>query len=81
MNQTTRITSRIMILIEGSSLTINQWGDKVRDRELVLARYGDSYHWASICRTNNGTSAKDLVDDYSANKKQKIWYAIFDSRD
>ena len=73
MNQTTHI----VILAEGSSLTINQWDDKLHAREWVLARSDDGHHWVGVRRARHDTSVKVLVDNCAA-EKQNIWYSIFE---
>ena len=59
MNQ----TSRIMILVEGSSPT--------------LARSDDGHHWVGVHHGSNSVSVKVFFDS-CGQEKQKIWYTIFE---
>ena len=70
MNQ----TSQIMMLVEGASLSVNQWDRKLKEANWTLGSSDD--HWVGV-RTASGTSVTKLIDNCGS-EHQKIWYAVFD---
>ena len=70
-------TSRIMMLVEGTSLSVNQWDRKLRSANLTLSSSDDHHHWVGVRTASSGTSITPLVDNCGS-VHQKIWYAIFD---
>ena len=75
MNQ----TSHIMMLVEGTSLSVNQWDQKLRNANWTLNSSDDRHHWVGVRTASSGTSITPLVDNCGS-VHQKIWYAIFDNR-
>ena len=73
MNQ----TSRIMMLVEGTSLSVNQWDQKLREANWTLSSSDDHHHWVGVRTASSGTSVTKLVDNCGS-QHQKIWYAILD---
>ena len=75
MNQ----TSHIMMLVEGISLSVNQWDCKLRDANWTLSLSDDRHHWLGVRTASSGTSTSitPLVDNCGS-AHQKIWYAVFD---
>ena len=73
MNQ----TSHIMMLVEGTSLFVNQWDKKLREANWTLSSSDDHHHWVGVRTASSGTSITPLVDNCGSDH-QKIWYAIFD---
>ena len=73
MNQ----TSHIMMLVEGTSLAVNQWDEKLRAENWTLGSSDDHHHWVGVRTASAGTSATPLIDNCGSHH-QKIWYAIFD---
>ena len=73
MNQ----TSHIMMLVEGTSLAVNQWDLKLREANWTLSSSDDHHHWVGVRTAFNGTSVKKLVDNCGS-EQQKIWYTIFE---
>ena len=72
MNQ----TSRIMMLIEGTSLTVSRWDKKLRAAKWSLGSSDDGDRWVGI-RKANGTTIRKLVDKCGS-EHQKIWYTVFE---
>ena len=75
MNQ----TSHIMMLVEGTSLAVNQWDEKLRAEGWTLGSSDDHHHWVGVRTASVGTTVTPLVDNCGSTH-QKIWYAIFDVR-
>ena len=73
MNQ----TSHIMMLVEGTSLSVNQWDEKLRAANWTLSSSDDHHHWIGVRTASSGTSVTPLVDNCGS-LHQKIWYAVFD---
>ena len=73
MNQ----TSHIMLLVEGTSLSVNQWDRKLKEANWTLGSSDDHHHWVGVRTASAGTSVTKLVDNCSS-EHQKIWYAVFD---
>ena len=73
MNQ----TSHIMMLVEGTSLAVNQWDEKLRAENWTLGSSDDHHHWVGVRTASAGTSVTPLIDNCGS-LHQKIWYAIFD---
>ena len=73
MNQ----TSHIMMLVEGTSLSFNQWDEKLRAANWTLSSSDDHHHWVGVRTASSGTSITPLVDNCGS-LHQKIWYAVFD---
>ena len=73
MNQ----TSHIMMLVEGTSLSVNQWDEKLRAANWTLSSSDDHHHWVGVRTASSGTSITPLVDNCGS-LHQKIWYALFD---
>ena len=73
MNQ----TSHIMMLVEGTSLSVNQWDQKLRSANWTLSSSDDHHHWVGVRTASSGTSITPLVDNCGS-VHQKIWYAVFD---
>ena len=73
MNQ----TSHIMMLVEGTSLAVNQWDEKLRAANWTLGSSDDHHHWVGVRTASTGTSVTPLVDNCGS-LHQKIWYAVFD---
>ena len=70
-------TSHIMMLVEGTSLSVNQWDQKLRSANWTLSSSDDHHHWVGVRTASSGTSITKLVDNCGSDH-QKIWYAIFD---
>ena len=73
MNQ----TSHIMMLVEGTSLSVIQWDEKLRAANWTLSSSDDHHHWVGVRTASSCTSITPLVDN-CASLHQKIWYAVFD---
>ena len=73
MNQ----TSHIMMLVEGTSLSVNQWDEELRAANWTLSSSDDHHHWVGVRTASTGTSITPLVDNCGS-VHQKIWYAVFD---
>ena len=73
MNQ----TSHIMMLVEGTSLAVNQWDEKLRAENWTLSSSDDHHHWVGVRTASAGTSVTPLIDNCGS-VHQKIWYAVFD---
>ena len=73
MNQ----TSHIMMLVEGTSLAVNQWDNKPKDAKWTPGSSDDHHHWVGVRTAYRGTSVKKLVDDCGS-EQQKIWYTVFE---
>ena len=73
MNQ----TSHIMMLVEGTSLSVNQWDKKLKEANWTLSSSDNHHHWIGVRTASSGTSVTKLVDNCGS-KRQKIWYAVFD---
>ena len=73
MNQ----TSHIMMLVEGTSLSVNQWDEKLRAANWTLSSSDDHHHWVGVRTASSGTTVTPLVDNCGS-FHQKIWYAVFD---
>ena len=73
MNQ----TSHIMMLVEGTSLAVNQWDERLRAENWTLGSSDDHHHWVGVRTASAGTSVTPLIDNCGS-LHQKIWYAIFD---
>ena len=73
MNQ----TSHIVMLLEGSPLTVNQWDTKLRERKWALSRSDDGHPWVGVRQGASGASVKLFVDNCGS-EKQKIWYTIIE---
>ena len=73
MNQ----TSHIMMLVEGTSLSVNQWDKKLKEANWTLGSSDDRHHWVGVRTASSGTSVTKLVDNCGS-EHQKIWYAVFD---
>ena len=70
-------TSHIMMLVEGTSLSVNQWDQKLRDANWTLRSSDDHHHWVGVRTASSGTSVTKLVDNCGS-QHQKIWYVVFD---
>ena len=75
MNQ----TSHIMMLVEGTSLSVKQWDQKLREANWTLGSSDDRHHWVGVGTASSGTSVTNFVDNCGS-EHQKIWYAIFDMK-
>ena len=73
MNQ----TSHIMMLVEGTSLTVSQWDRKLRAANWALCSSDDGHHWVGVRKAENGTTIRKLVDNCGS-EHQKIWYTAFE---
>ena len=73
MNQ----TSHIMMLVEGTSLSVSQWDEKLRAANWTLSSSDDHHHWVGVRTATSSTSITPLVDNCGS-LHQKIWYAVFD---
>ena len=58
MNQ----TSHSMMLVEGTSLTANQWDKKLRAPHWSLCSSDDGHHWVGVRKAENVTTIRQLVD-------------------
>ena len=67
-------TSHIMMLVEGTSLSVNQWDRKLKEANWTL---GSSDDQVGARTASAGTSVTKLVDNCGS-EQQKIWYAVFD---
>ena len=74
MNQ----TSHIVMLVEGTSLAVNQWDEKLREEGWTLGPTDDHHHWVGVRTASAGTTVTPLIDNCGSTH-QKIWYAIFES--
>ena len=70
MNQTSH-------LVEGASLSVNQWDQKLRSANWTLSSSDDHHHCVGVRTASSGTSITPLVDNCGSTQ-QKIWYAVFD---
>ena len=70
-------TSHIMMLVEGTSLSVNQWDKKLKEANWTLGSSDDHHHWVGVRTASSGTSVTKLVDNCGS-EHQKIWYAVFD---
>ena len=71
-------TSHIMMLVEGTSLAVNnQWDRKLKEANWTLGSSDDHQHWVGIRAAHRGTSVKKLVDNCGS-EQQKIWYTVFE---
>ena len=52
MNQ----TSHIMMLVEGTSLAVNQWDEKLRAEGWTLGSSDDHHHWVGVRTASFGTT-------------------------
>ena len=52
MNQ----TSRIVMLVEGTSLAVNQWDEKLREEGWTLGSSDDHHHWVGVRTASANTS-------------------------
>ena len=60
-----------MMLVEGTSLTVNQWDKKLRETgDWSLCSSDEGHHWV-------GTTIRKLVDNCGS-EDQKIWYTVFE---
>ena len=50
MNQ----TSHIMMLVEGTSLSVSQWDEKLRDVNWTLSSSDDHHHWVGVRTASSG---------------------------
>ena len=66
-----------MMLVEGTSLTVNQWGRKLRAAKWCLCSSEDGHHWVGVRKAHEGTTIRKLVDGWGS-EHQKIWYTVFD---
>ena len=73
MNQ----TLHIMMLVEGTSLFVNQWDKKLKEANWTLGSSDDRHCWVGVRTASSGTSITKLVDNCGS-ERQKIWYAVFD---
>ena len=73
MNQ----TSHIVMLVEGTSLAVNQWDKKLKEANWTLGSSDDHHHWVGARTAYSGTSVKKLVDNCGS-EQQKIWHAVFE---
>ena len=64
-------TSHIMMLVEGTSLSVSQWDKKLREANWCLCSSDDGHHRAGIARICKSA-------DNCGSEPQKIWYAIFE---
>ena len=69
MNQ----ASHIMMLVEGTSLAVNQWDRKLREANWTLCSSDDHHHWLGVRTVHSDTAVRKLVDKCSS-EHQKIWY-------
>ena len=70
-------TSHIMMLVEGTSLSVNQWDRKLKEANWTLISSDDHHHWVGVRTAFSGTSVTKLVDNCGS-EQLKIWYAVFD---
>ena len=70
-------TSHIMMLVEGTSLSVSQWDKKLKEANWTLGSSDDHHHWVGVRTASTGTSVTKLVDNCGS-EQQKIWYAVFD---
>ena len=70
-------TSRIMMLVECTSLAVNQWGQKLRDGNWALCSCDDGHHWLGVRKAENETTIRSLVDKRGS-EHQKSWYTAFE---
>ena len=70
-------TSHIMMLVEGTSLSVNQWDRKLKEANWTLGSSDDHHHWLGVRAASSGTSTTKLIDNCGS-EHQKIWYSVFD---
>ena len=70
-------TSRIMMLVEGTLLAVNQWDRKLKEANWTLGSSDDHRHWVGVRTAFAGASVKKLVDNCGS-EHQKIWYTLFE---
>ena len=73
MNQ----TSHIMMLVEGTSLTVNQWDKKLQAANWTLCSSDDGRHWDGVHKAETDTTIRKLAHN-SGSEHQKIWHTIFE---
>ena len=54
-------TSHIMMLVEGTSLSVNQWDRKLKEANWTLGSFDDHHHWVGVRTASTGTSVTKLV--------------------
>ena len=70
-------TSRIMMLVEGTSLAVNQWDRKLREANWTLCSSDDHHHWLGVRTAHRDTTVRKLVDSCGS-EHQEIWYTVFE---
>ena len=65
------------MLVEGTSLAVNQWYRKLREANWTLSSSDDHHHWLGVWTAHSNTSVKKLVDSRGS-EQQKIWYTVFE---
>ena len=60
------------MLIEGTSLAVNQWDCKLREADWTLSSSDDHHHWPDVRTAHANTSVKKLVDNCGS-EQQKIY--------
>ena len=65
------------MLVEGTSLAVNQWDRKLREANWALGSSDDHRHWLGVRTANANTSVKKLVDNCGS-EQQKLWYTVFE---
>ena len=69
-------TSHIMMLVEGTSLSVSQWDQKLREANWTLGSSDDHHHWVGVRTASSGTSITKLVNNCGS-EHQKIGHAVF----
>ena len=64
-------TSYIMMLVESTSLAVNQWDKKLQEANWTLSSSDDGHHWPSVRNAEHDTKIRKLVDNCGS-EHQKI---------
>ena len=70
-------TSHIMMLVEGASLTVNQWDKKLQAAIWTPCSSDDGHHWVGVRKADNDAKIRKLVENCGS-EHQKIWYTVFE---
>ena len=67
-------TSHVMTLVEGTSLSVSEWGKKFREANWRLCGSDDGHHW--VRRLSRAQGFRNV--DNCGSERLKIWHAIFE---
>ena len=66
-----------MMLVEGTSLAVDQWDRKLRKANWTLSSSDDHHHWLGVRTAHRDASVQKFVDNCRS-EQQKIWYTVFE---